>query len=182
MTPLVHLARQPGQKEARWTHLVGGEPGVQTAVFEPTPVAASGGGLSQRVADLEARVGRVAFVKEGIAWFALIVPVLWLIYQRMWLDLIAFLAIFFSLPAIFGSGPAGQEIGGWVSLGLMVLFAFEANDLRGWALRRRGYKFAGTAFGRDQVEAETRFFSRWLPEQVKPAGAVPDPISLRAFG
>jgi hypothetical protein len=28
-------------------------------VFEPSPVAASGGGLSQRVADLEARVARL---------------------------------------------------------------------------------------------------------------------------
>jgi hypothetical protein len=131
-------------------------------------------------ADLEARVGKVAFVKEGIAWFALIVPVLWLIYQRMWLELIAFLAIFVSLPAIFGSGPAGQEIGGWVSLGLMVLFAFEANDLRGWALRRRGYRFAGTAIGRDQVEAETRFFSRWLPEQEKSLAEVPAAVPVPA--
>jgi uncharacterized protein YceH (UPF0502 family) len=55
----VHLARQPGQKEARWTHLVGGAPNVQTAVFEPSPVEASGGGLSQRVTGLEARVARL---------------------------------------------------------------------------------------------------------------------------
>jgi len=55
----VHLARQPGQKEARWTHLVGGAPDVQTAVFEPSPVEASGGGLSQRVTELEARVARL---------------------------------------------------------------------------------------------------------------------------
>ena len=55
----VHLALQPGQKEARWTHLVGGAPNVQTAVFEPSPVEASGGGLSQRVTELEARVARL---------------------------------------------------------------------------------------------------------------------------
>ncbi len=55
----VHLARQPGQKEARWTHLVGGAPDGQTAVFEPSPVETSGGGLSQRVTELEARVARL---------------------------------------------------------------------------------------------------------------------------
>lgn len=55
----VHLARQPGQKEARWTHLAGGAPDVQTAVFEPSPVEVSGGGLSQRVTELEARVARL---------------------------------------------------------------------------------------------------------------------------
>ncbi|WP_108682430.1 DUF2628 domain-containing protein [Methyloceanibacter sp. wino2] len=131
-------------------------------------------------ADLDARAGKVAFVKEGIAWLALIVPILWLIYQRMWLELIAFLAIFLSLPVVFGSGPAGQEIAGWVSIGLTVLFAFEANDLRSWALRRRGFKFAGTAFGRDQVEAETRFFSRWLPEQETATQGVPAVLPVPA--
>ena len=54
----VHLARQPGQKEARWTHLVGGEPDVSTAVFVPSaspPVS----GLAERVAELEDRVARL---------------------------------------------------------------------------------------------------------------------------
>ncbi len=55
----VHLARQPGQKEARWTHLVGGPPDAQTAVFEPSPVEAAKGGLSQRVTELEERVARL---------------------------------------------------------------------------------------------------------------------------
>ena len=60
-----------------------------------------------------------------------------------------------------------KEIAGWVSLGLTLLFAFEANDLRGWALRRRGYNFAGTARGWGRVEAEASFFPRWLAEQAR---------------
>ena len=56
---VVHLARQPGQKEARWTHLVGGEPNLETAAFvrsvSPPPTA----GLSERVAELEERVARL---------------------------------------------------------------------------------------------------------------------------
>lgn len=118
-------------------------------------------------ADLDARVAKVAFVKEGIAWLALFVPILWLIYHRMWLELVVYLAIFLSLPLFFGTDPAGREMAGWASLALTVVFAFEANDLRCWALRRRGFAFAGTTFGRDRVEAETRFFSRWLPGQEK---------------
>ena len=56
---VVHLARQPGQKEARWTHLVGGQPDVQTAVFEPIAREAPSAGLSQRMSDLEERVARL---------------------------------------------------------------------------------------------------------------------------
>jgi hypothetical protein len=55
----VHLARQPGQKEARWTHLVGGRPEAPTTVFEPAPSQSGGVSLSQRVDDLEARVERL---------------------------------------------------------------------------------------------------------------------------
>ncbi len=55
----VHLARQPGQKEARWTHLVGGQPEFPTTVFEPALAPAGAVSLSQRVDDLEARVERL---------------------------------------------------------------------------------------------------------------------------
>jgi len=147
------------------------------SVYEPTP-APSGEGN----ADWEARAEGVAFVKEGFAWIALIVPILWLIYHRMWLELLALLALFLSLPLIFGSDPAGKDLAGWASLGLTVLFAFEANDLRAWALRRRGFRFAGTASGRDQIEAETRFFSRWLPEQAQSHKAVPAVLPVLGKG
>lgn len=60
----VHLARQPGQKEARWTHLVGGQPDVRTASFEPTRVEPPAHGMSQRVADLEDRVAHLERLLE----------------------------------------------------------------------------------------------------------------------
>ncbi len=56
---VVHLARQPGQKEARWTHLVGGEPDAATAVFVPSASPPPAAGLSERVAELEERVARL---------------------------------------------------------------------------------------------------------------------------
>ncbi len=54
---VVQLARQPGQKEARWSHLVGGEPDEPTSVFVAS--AAPPAGLSERVAELEERVARL---------------------------------------------------------------------------------------------------------------------------
>lgn len=116
-------------------------------------------------ADLEARVEKIAFVKEGFSWLALFIPVIWLIYQRMWLELVAFLAVIAGVSWMLGTGPDARQFAGWFSLGLSVLLAFEAGDLRGWALQRRGYRFAGAASGRDRMEAERSFFLRWLPEQ-----------------
>ena len=56
---VVHLARRPGQKEARWTHLLGGEPDMETEEFSPSASAPRSPGLSERVAALEERVVRL---------------------------------------------------------------------------------------------------------------------------
>jgi len=56
---VVHLARQPGQKEARWTHLIAGEPEVATAVFVPAGSKLPVSGLAERVSELEERVARL---------------------------------------------------------------------------------------------------------------------------
>jgi hypothetical protein len=121
--------------------------------------------------DVAARADRIAFVKEGFSWPAFLVPALWLLYHRMWIELVLFLVIFSVLPAAFGLDR--QEAFGWASLGLIALFAFEANDLRGWALKRRGYRLAAIASGRDRYEAERSFFTAWLPQQEAPSRSVP---------
>ena len=55
----VHLERQPGQKEARWTHLAGGPPDVAAAPFVADPGQPARSGLADRVAELEDRVSRL---------------------------------------------------------------------------------------------------------------------------
>ena len=50
---VVQLARRPGQKEVRWTHLVGGEPDFKTAEFLPSTSVHRSPGLAERVAELE---------------------------------------------------------------------------------------------------------------------------------
>ena len=115
--------------------------------------------------DLFERADRLAFVREGFSWPALLVPLFWLIYQRMWIEFFLLLAVYAALQAAFGTDPQGQALAAWASVAVGVLFAFEANDLRTLALERRGYSFAGVAIGRDRTEAERAFFTSWLPQQ-----------------
>jgi Protein of unknown function (DUF2628) len=125
--------------------------------------------------DPEDRAEALIFVKEGFSWPALLVPGLWLLYQRMWLELILFVALFALLAWIFGSSDPGQTLFGWLSAALIVLFAFEANDLRRAALERQGYKPAGTAIGPGRDAAELAFFQSWLPEREKERQREPAP-------
>jgi hypothetical protein len=115
--------------------------------------------------DLFERADKLAFVKEGFSWPALFLPLLWLIYHRMWIEFFLLLALYAALQAAFGGDPQGEALAAWASLGVGVLFAFEANDLRTAALERRGYRCAGVAIGRDRTEAERAFFNIWLPQQ-----------------
>lgn len=119
--------------------------------------------------DLVTRADRLAFIKEGFSWPALLIPVFWLLYQRMWIELAAFVILLAGLQWLFGAGGQGQSVFGWVGLALIVLFAFEANDLRAASLERRGYRFAGIAAGRSREAAELRFFRTWLPRQARAA-------------
>lgn len=127
------------------------------SVYEP-PIQAT---------DIAERADRLAFVREGFAWPAVLVPLLWPIYHRMWLEFIVLAVIYVALQLAFGLTNQGQTLAGWASLAIAVLFAFEANDLRAASLERRGYRLAGVASGRDRIEAEHAFFTGWLPQQAK---------------
>lgn len=113
------------------------------------------------IGDAEAEARDTAFIGEGFSWAALIVPVLWLLYHRMWLVLLGFLALVVALNA----GLAALDAQGWVvsvaNLALSFAFAGEAQSLRRWALGRNGYEFVGVVLGRDLMEAETRYFRGW---------------------
>jgi Protein of unknown function (DUF2628) len=117
--------------------------------------------------DPEERAEELVFVRQGFSWPALLVPGFWLLYQRMWLELIAFVALFALLGWVFGTSEEGQTLFSLLGAALVVLFAFEANELRGAALERQGYREAGTAVGSGRDAAELAFFQSWLPQQEK---------------
>ena len=112
------------------------------------------------------------FVKDGFCWPALFIPELWLLFRRLWLVLVVYVAISLVVSIV------GSEAGGplpWVTLALMhLLFALEGNALRRWKLSSRGYELIGVAEGRRDA-AEYRFFSAWQPPAPAEAPATPPP-------
>jgi len=103
---------------------------------------------------------RVAFVKDGFSWPALLIPLLWAIYHRLWLVLLGLIAamIGIELLARYVDDRAGLIAGALFS----ILFALEANFLRRWTLRRRGWRLADIVVGSNPDDYERRFFEGWL--------------------
>jgi len=56
---VVHLPRQPGQKESRYAHLLSGQPDLSKLEWRPTYQAASSSDLEARVEALEAEVAEL---------------------------------------------------------------------------------------------------------------------------
>ena len=101
----------------------------------------------------------MVFVKDGFSFPALIIPELWLIWQRMWIPYLGYLGyrIIVSLIAL-----ALGNVASSLTLFVMAfLFALEANNLRRWSLGRKGWRIVGEAVGRNRNEAEFQFFRDW---------------------
>jgi hypothetical protein len=99
------------------------------------------------------------FVKDGFSWPALLVPVLWILWHRMWLALVWY--IVFVLVVAWTGRLLSDDVATLVAILGAILFALEANNLRRLALEGRGWRDVGAASGRDLDEAETRFFAEW---------------------
>ena len=99
---------------------------------------------------------RLVFIKDGIAWFALFVPVFWILWQRLWLALLWYVA--FVLVVAWINRLFGDDLATVALLLGHILFSLEANNIRRWSLYSRGFDDVGESFGRNVEEAEMRYF------------------------
>lgn len=136
--------------------------------------------VGRSAADAEA----IAFVKEGLCWPALFVPVLWLVYHGMWLILTGYVIVLVGIEAALDALGTSELAGGIIGAGIAVLFALEAASLRRWHLARKGFAQVGVVSGHDLEEAEHRFFVNWLAapaaKDSEPAANRVQPIPRRA--
>ncbi len=100
---------------------------------------------------------RAVFVKDGFCWPALFIPLLWLLWHRLWLVLIAYLVAAMVIGAV--QIIAGEAAAAIILIAFAFYFAAEANNARRWSLGRRGWMRDGEVFGRDHGEAEIRYFT-----------------------
>ena len=109
---------------------------------------------------------RYRFVKDGFSWPAFFVPVLWILWHRLWLTLVWY--IVFVLVVAWTGRLVSDGAAGWVALLGTVLLAFEANNIRRLSLEGRGWHEIGSSFGRNMEEAEVRFFATGTKTAVAP--------------
>lgn len=100
---------------------------------------------------------RALFVRDGFACLAFLTGPLWLVYHRMVLVLIAYIAVV-GAANVAAADLLGDNAAFLISLVLSLWFGFEATALRRWTLARRGWRLVGVVEARRRIEAERRYF------------------------
>ena len=109
----------------------------------------------------KAEADATIFVREGFAWFALLSPVLWALYHRLWLVLLGFVVVVLGVNLVMTAAGFPEAANTIVSIAFHILFAAEAQDFRRWTLARRGYDVTSVVVAKNQDDAETRYFRGW---------------------
>jgi hypothetical protein len=100
----------------------------------------------------------VVLVKEGFSWPAFFVPLIWLIYKRMWIVLAFYVAATAGLMVLAQSIIMPESAVFVATLVLNLILGLEGNDLYRWTLGRRRYREQAVVVGRNLVTAEQRYF------------------------
>jgi len=111
------------------------------------------------------------FVRDGFVVPALVVPVLWMLWHRMWLEA----GLVFLATAIFGALADRSEMGLLglaLSLALSVFTGFEGAALRIASLRRKGWTETAVVEAQSAADAELRY----LYDADEPAPPLPGPL------
>lgn len=114
---------------------------------------------------------RSVVIADRFAPLAFIAPVIWLLFNRLWLEAVAALALLAVAAAVTGS--AGQPLAGLaLSLAVSAITALEGRNWRTAALQRRGWQLAGVIES-DDPETAFEIHAAQVPTQApQPAAGI----------
>lgn len=100
----------------------------------------------------------IAFVRDGFAWLGLLLPFFWLLWHRLWIEALLFLAASIGLALLVEFAGLGA-VAPFLSLILALYVGVEGATLRVWAATRRGWREWGVVEADTLEDAEARYFA-----------------------
>ena len=105
---------------------------------------------------------RFEFIRDGFGFWAFVFAPLWMLWRRLWLVLLFYVAVVTVLQGALWFIGANPTTRGAVVLLISLLIGLEAATLRRWTLQRRGWRQLGVVAGDNHEAAERRFFDTWV--------------------
>jgi len=115
-------------------------------------------------ADLAA-TDKFVFVRDGFHFWAAVLSPVWLVWHRLWLALIGWIAV--TVAVEFGLMALGAGRGAIFAADVLIaiLMGLEAATLQRWTLSRRNWRQVDIVVADNKESAERRFFDRWTTRQ-----------------
>ncbi len=105
---------------------------------------------------------RFVFVRDGFSIWAFVAAALWMLWHRMWLVLVIYIAVAAGIEVVLRYAGVQGPVLGIVAVLISLLVGIEAGTLRRFTLARRGCKNVGIVSAHDLEDAERRFFADWV--------------------
>ena len=112
-----------------------------------------------------AATDKFTFVRDGFHFWAMLLGPIWLIWRRLWLALLGYLAATAAIDFIIVRLHAGRGAMVFADVLIALLMGFEGASLQRWTLSRRNWRQLDIVVGDDEEAAERRFFDRWTARQ-----------------
>lgn len=103
---------------------------------------------------------KVVFVRDGFYFWAFAVAILWLIWHRLWLALVGYIAISVIAEIAFRMMGVSAEVRFIVMIVFALLVGLEGGSLRRWKLSRGKWRQLDVVVADSEEAAERRFFDR----------------------
>ena len=111
--------------------------------------------------DVRTTPDKLVFVRDGFYFWAFAAAIIWLIWHRLWLALIGYLAISVVAEIVFSRLGVGSGARLLIMVVFALLFGLEAGTLRRWKLSRGKWRQLDIVVADSEDAAERRFFERW---------------------
>lgn len=111
------------------------------------------------------------FIRDGFSWFAFLLPLVWMLWHRMWLYALLFFAVELVLGLLAGDAGDGM-VAGVIQLALGILVGLESAEIRLRHLLSRHHTVDAIVEATDLDEAEAIYFSESGTE-TRPVAAMP---------
>lgn len=96
----------------------------------------------------------VLAIASGFRWWAAIMPIVWLLWHRLWLGLTLYLLFSVVLGTALALGDIAEPAATAIGLAVSLLIGFSAADYWRWTLERRGWRLVAVLRADAAVDAE----------------------------